>query len=211
MVLLHYTQLVISRVLGPFYNLNTNRVIKRNRWTEEPLDQKRKLPQDIVFRRGINALDYENIQDIVEAQHHEDENTNPIMIRRAEDVIQDIPVEYYVNEVLKDVDTHATLLHQEEVVSTEIPAATPPEVIIFADDEVIQPKSNDQSGRYSLRPNRAQPGHWSGLLAEKLVRLQYSAEAAVKKFGSKAYEVMFKDMSQIIDMKTIRPVESTGQ
>jgi hypothetical protein len=77
-----------------FYNFNTNRVIKRTRWTEVPLDQrvieymntmslnqKRKLPQDIVFRRGVNVLDDEDIQYIVEDQHHKDENTNPIMIR----------------------------------------------------------------------------------------------------------------------------------
>jgi hypothetical protein len=89
------------------------------------LNQKRKLPQDIVFRRGINVLDDEDIQDIVEAQHKEDENTNPVMIRRAEDVIQDIPVEYDLNEMLQDVDTRTTPLHQEEVVSVEIPAATP--------------------------------------------------------------------------------------
>jgi hypothetical protein len=36
------------------------------------LNQKRNLPQDIVFRRGINILDDEDIQDIVEVQHHED-------------------------------------------------------------------------------------------------------------------------------------------
>jgi hypothetical protein len=138
-----------------FNNLNTNRVIKRNRLTEVPLDQrvleymntmslnqKRKLPQDIVFRRGINVLDDEDIQDIEEVQHHEDENTNPIMIRRAEAVILAIPVKYDVNEVLQDVDTCATPLHQEEVVPVEISIATPPEVIISADDEVIQ--SNDQ-------------------------------------------------------------------
>jgi hypothetical protein len=38
------------------------------------------------------------------------------MIRRAEDVIQNIPVEYDVNEVLQDVDTRAIPRHQEEVV-----------------------------------------------------------------------------------------------
>jgi hypothetical protein len=111
--------------------------------------------------------------------------------------------------VLRDVDTRTTPLHQEEVVPIDIPAATPPEVIISADDEVILPQSNDQSGRYSLRPNRAQPGRWSGLLADskRVFGLQYSTKAAVKKFGSKAYDAMFKEMSQIIDMKTIRPVE----
>jgi hypothetical protein len=65
------------------------------------LNQKRKLP--IVFRRCNNILNDEDIRDIVEVQHHE--NKNSIMIRRAEDVIQDITVEYDVNEVLQDVDT----------------------------------------------------------------------------------------------------------
>jgi hypothetical protein len=167
------------------------------------LNQKRKLSQDIVFRRGINVLDDEDIQHIVEVPRREQENMNPIMIRRAEDVIQVIPVEYDVNEVLQDVDTRTTPLHQEEVVHVEIPAATPSEVIISADDEVILPQSNDQSGRYSLRPIRAQPGRWSGLLedSKRVFGLQYSTKAAVKK-----YDAMFKEMSQI-DMKTIRPVE----
>jgi hypothetical protein len=68
------------------------------------------------------------------------------MIRRTEDVIQDIPipVEYDVNEVLQDVDTRTTPLHKEEVVPVKIPAAIPPEVNISADDEVILPQSNDQ-------------------------------------------------------------------
>jgi hypothetical protein len=58
------------------------------------------------------------------------------MIRRAEDVIEDIPVEYDMNEVFQDVDTRMTPLHQEEVVTVEIPAATPLKVIISANDEV---------------------------------------------------------------------------
>jgi hypothetical protein len=74
--------------------------------------------------------------------------------------------------------------------------------MISADDEVILPQSYDQSGKYSLRPNRAQPCRWSGLLADskREFGLQYSTKTAVKKFGSKAYDLMFKEMSQIIDV-----------
>jgi hypothetical protein len=58
-----------------FYNLNTNRVIKRNQWTEVPLNQRmieymNTMSLNIVFRRGVNVLDDDDIQDIEEVLHH---------------------------------------------------------------------------------------------------------------------------------------------
>jgi hypothetical protein len=148
------------------------------------LYQKQNLPRGIVFRRSYNTLGDDNTQNVVVIQHYEDENMNPLMLRRAEDVISDIPAEYDVEEVLQNVEEVRTPLHQEEVVPVNIPAVTPPKVVAAVNDEVAMPTLDPQDQTYNLRPNRARPGRWAGLLADskRVFGLQYST-------GQKAYNV----------------------
>jgi hypothetical protein len=209
-----------------FFNLNTNRVIKRNRWTEVPLDQrvieymndmslnqKRKLPRDISFYRGESLIDDDDDDEREVVNVEDDDNVpdlTPVMIHRAEDIVEDIPAEYDINDVIQpEVHQVTNQLSVEDVqqpaqeIVEAAPTITPPEVIVR--DEIFT--TQDQP-RYDLRPNRAGLGRWNNLLADskRVYGLHYSTRAAIKKFGSKAFEVMMKEMSQIIEKETIRPV-----
>jgi hypothetical protein len=103
-----------------FFNLNTNRVVKRNHWTSVPLDQsvvdymidlagkqKMQLPRDVRFCRGvmtIEDLDEDNVVEVEVDDHKVSNNPAAEMIRRAEDVVADIPPEYDNDYAEDDLD-----------------------------------------------------------------------------------------------------------
>jgi hypothetical protein len=96
-----------------FFNLNTNRVIKCNRWTDVPLDQrlveymndmslkqKRKLPRDISFYRGESLIDDDQDREVINDEE-DVQDLAPVTIRRAEDTMDVIPAEYELEDVIQ--------------------------------------------------------------------------------------------------------------
>jgi hypothetical protein len=140
-----------------FFNLNTNRVVKRNHWTSVPLDQsvvdymndlvgkqKRQLPRDVSFCRGVTTIEDLDEDNVVEVEvDDQDVSNNPAaeMRRRAEDVVADKPPEYdndYAEDDLDSVSVRSTLsvvqLHQ--TVEPDINVSDVPEASEFRGENV---------------------------------------------------------------------------
>jgi hypothetical protein len=215
-----------------FYNLNTGRVIRRNRWTHVPLEQrvidfmnklssqqKRKLSKDPIFSR---VQDANNLEDSDNDPTPEEEGAGmylPEMIRRAEDIVPDIPSEYqYVDypEIDSTADVNVSSNNNslpvlqdgqsvDEDSSINAEPLTP--VSVSQVQEEHTPINVQGTPSYNLRPNRAQPGRWSNMLASKReFGLQMSTRVAIRRFGDKAVEALTKEMKQIIDKQTIKGI-----
>jgi hypothetical protein len=186
-----------------FYNLNTNRVIKRNHWTEVPLDQsvidhmnsasnkqKRKLPVDVKFSRGETEI--EDLDEDPDAQDNDrflpPEENLPEMIKRAEDVTNDIPIEYddsfmdnfldtisihsppstcYAEDMIVVEDEHAAAYQSENLSVEENIEGLTEEILVAPEESTSIPEvtvapieSSVPTPRYNLRPSRAEPGRW---------------------------------------------------
>jgi hypothetical protein len=223
-----------------FFNLNTNRVVKRNHWTSVPLDQsvvehmnslagkqKRRLPEDVRFCRGVTE-----VEDDIDEPDPVDQTAGE-MIRRAEDIVVDIPPEYdhdYVEDDLDGVSVRSTpslvLSDQpiEDVIDVEeaptpvelperdmLDGTGPIEEVASATGLVEVAPEVVSEPRYNLRPTRPPPGTWSTKsLSQSSFGLHLSTRAAIKTYGKVALAAMRKEMSQILEKETIRGVKFTN-
>jgi len=138
------------------------------------------------------------------------------MVRRSHDIVEEIPlgtnvvIEEEVNDVniehLERMKARIQEIHEqqnehntdtehfEETLETQIE----PQVV---SEELSQP-------RYNLRANRAQPGRWEYInLAEKReYGLQMSTRTAIKLYGASAMDALIKEVHQLLDKNTVKPV-----
>jgi hypothetical protein len=67
---------------------------------ELSLKQKRQLPHDITFYRGVCPVDDDEGREALDEDYVEDVNVSPLMIRRAENVADTIPMEFDVEDTV---------------------------------------------------------------------------------------------------------------
>jgi hypothetical protein len=200
--------------------------------------QKRQLPRDVRFCRGVTTIEDLDEDNVVEVEvDDQDVSNNPAaeMIRRAEDVVADIPPEYdndYVEDDLDGVSVRSTLsvIQSHQTVEPEINISDVPEAgesrgenvpdEVGAVDEVVssigsiedalEPMSAalNPEPRYNLRPTRPQPGTWSSKsLSQRSFGLHMSTRAAIKAHGKEALAAMKKEIAQILEKETIKGVK----
>jgi hypothetical protein len=168
------------------------------------LKQKRQ-PHDITFYRvyddeGRETLDGDYVEYV---------NVSPVMIRRAEDVADTIPMEFDVEEDTVDISDSEGQVEEMLTSNESPPTVTPPETVHTIERGASYQPTQVQNPTYNLRPNRARPDRWTNLLAasRRVYGLHFSTRAAIKTFGQEATDAMVKEMSQIVEKGTIKPVK----
>jgi hypothetical protein len=104
---------------------------------EMSLKQKRKLTRDIAFYRGESLMDDDQERELINME--EEHNIIPKMIRRAEDIVDVIPAEYELEDVVQPNYEENEPGEQEY---QEIPTAIPPEITVSNESNRVQPTTN---------------------------------------------------------------------